>query len=227
MLLVVIAAIFGLLMLFSASFRSNTFDAWAVLSSGDQLRIREYIQGFGAWGPVVSVALMTLQVIIAPIPASVVQLANGVVYGMLWGTVLNVVGQFTGAAVSYFIARSLGRGAAERFAGKFNSDGVFEQFLERWGAKALFLIRAIPGMPSDFVSYFMGLTTMAPRRYLIVSFLGYIPQSLIYAFLGDRAMDWFWWVMLGGFAMSSILALIVWKTQKKRDASAPAKPVTD
>ncbi|HEV2072436.1 MAG TPA: hypothetical protein VGR29_02230 [Thermomicrobiales bacterium] len=82
--------------LLSNPFREEVHQGVDVLTSGDHQRIREYLRGYGAWGPVVSIFLMTAQVIFAPIPASVVQLANGVVYGPLWGTLLNIAGQMAG-----------------------------------------------------------------------------------------------------------------------------------
>lgn len=225
-LLVAIAAIFGVLMLVSADFRATANTTWDVLTSGDQTRIREYIQGYGAWGPLASVLLMTLQVVVAPIPASVVQLSNGVVYGLFWGTVLNVIGQMFGAIAAFYIARSLGHGAAERLAGRIDEQGLFERWLEQWGAKALFVIRAIPGMPSDFVSYLTGLTNMPARRYIVVSLLGYIPQSIAYAWLGDFAMDWFIWIIVAGFGISAIIGVVVWwmqKRQKSRERSSDGR----
>ncbi len=63
-----------------------------VLTRGDHQQFRASLRRSGAWGPVISLLLMIAQVLLAPIPASVVQLANGVVYGPLWGTLLNIAG---------------------------------------------------------------------------------------------------------------------------------------
>lgn len=205
-MLVIVAVALGL----SADLRASVREGWDVVSSGDQVRIREYLRGSGAWGPVASVMLMVLQGVFAPIPASVVQLANGVVYGIGGGALLNLVGQMAGATIAFSISRVFGRSAAERFAGKVDDDGVIERWLDHWGDKALFVIRAIPGMPSDFTSYLLGLTRMPAKRYLLVSFIGYIPQSIAYAWLGDAATDWFWWIVLGGFGVSLILGAVVW-----------------
>lgn len=198
----------------SDGFRATANEAWTVLSSGDQARIREYLSGYGAWGPVASVTLMMLQSIIAPIPASVVQLANGVVFGIFGGAVLNLIGQMAGATAAFYIARTLGRNTAERFAGRVDEHGVIEIWLDRWGSKALFLIRAVPGMPSDFASYLLGLSSMPARRYFTVSLLGYIPQSFAYSWLGDAATDWFWWIVLAGFGVSLVIGLVVWVVRR-------------
>lgn len=222
LILLAIVVVIGLLYLFSDGFRTEVAELWAVLSSGDQANIREYISSYGAWAPVASVMLMVLQVIVAPVPASVVQLSNGVVFGIFGGTVLNLIGQLAGATAAFFISRALGRTAAEKFAGRIDERGVFEQWLDRWGTKALLLVRMVPGMPSDFVSYLMGLTSMPFRRYFTYSLIGYVPQSLAYAWLGDYASDWFWWIVLGGFVVSGAIGGVIWVLRKYR--RAPVQP---
>lgn len=221
--LVLIAALTALI---SDSFRDEVQEVFHVLTSGDQQRIRDYLRGYGAWGPIVSVALMVTQVIFAPIPASVVQLANGVVYGKFWGTVLNFVGQMAGAIMAFYIARALGKRTVEKMIGKI-SGNAFENWVDRWGGKALFVVRAIPGMPSDFISYVSGLTNIRPRTYILATAAGYIPQSILYAWLGDSAMEWFWWIIIGGFVVSGLIGLIAWfvqrrnRTARRRSLSEP------
>src|SRR5690606_35790232 len=208
------AIAFGIAWAVSDAFRAEVTEVAEVLTSGDQERIRDYLHGYGVYGPIASVLLMMAQVVFAPIPASVVQLANGVVYGTFWGGLLNLIGQMAGATMAFTIARSLGKGTVEKLAGKTQHEGV-EIWLQRWGGKALFVVRAIPGMPSDFVSYLAGLTKMPVRTYLTATFLGYIPQSVAYAWLGDDAMDYFWWIVFGGFGVSGVIALVSWALQRR------------
>lgn len=219
------ALMFGVLWLASASFRAEVVEVTEVMSSGDQKRIRAYLHGYGALGPIASVVLMMGQVVFAPIPASIVQLSNGVVYGAFWGGILNLIGQMAGATLAFTIARALGKGTVEKLAGKVHQDG-FELWLQRWGGKMLFVIRAIPGMPSDFMSYVAGLTKMPVRTYLVSTFLGYIPQSFAYAWLGDDAMGYFWWIVAAGFVLSSVIALVMgiirWRGRDARGAVAQA-----
>jgi len=219
-MLALMALATGLGYLISDTVRTEADELVAALTSGDQARLRDYLHQFGAWGPIVSVNLMVLQVLVAPIPASVVQLANGIVYGQLWGTLLNIAGQMAGAMLAFAIARGLGKGAVERLAGQVNG-GAIETWLQRWGASALFVIRAIPGMPSDFMSYVAGLTNMKTRTYVLATIAGYIPQSFFYAWLGDAAMTWFWWIIAAGFGVSGLIAGVVWLIQRRARTVRP------
>lgn len=225
--LLILAAVllFGLLYLVSDGFRDQVAETWRVLSSGNQEQIREYIRSYGAWAPFASVVLMVSQVVIAPIPASVIQLSNGVVFGIFGGTLLNITGQMIGAVLAFHISRSLGRSTAERLAGRVDEHGVIEHWIDQWGGRALLLVRMVPGMPSDFVSYLMGLTNMPTRKYVLVSLVGYVPQSLAYAWLGDAATEWFWWIVLAGFGVSALIAVIVWAVRKFRPV--PPRPALE
>ena len=51
------------------------------------------------------------------------------------------------------------------------------------------------------------------------TFLGYIPQSFAYAWLGDDAMGYFWWIVAAGFGLSLVIALVTWAIRwRSRDA---------
>lgn len=191
----------------NTAFRVETMLIADVLVSGDQARIRDYLHGYGVWGPIISVSLLIVQAVIAPVPASILLLANGVVYGTVLGGVLNLIGLTIGAMLAFAIARLLGKGSVERLAGKVTDSGRFESWLEKWGGKALFLIRLVPGMPSEFMSYVAGLTRMPLRTYIIATVAGIIPESFFFSWLGDAAMSQFWWIILGGTAFSALIAL--------------------
>ena len=61
------------------------------------------------------------------------------------------------------------------------------------------------------------------RTYVISTFLGYIPQSFAYAWLGDDAMAYFWWIVAAGFGLSALIALVTWGIRwRGRDARREA-----
>ena len=70
----------------------------ALLDPRDIGRLRDYLRSFGALAPIVSFALMVLQSVAAPLPAFVITLANGVVFGAFWGAVLSWSSAMAGAA---------------------------------------------------------------------------------------------------------------------------------
>lgn len=187
-------------------FRAEIDHAFAVVMTGDQALIRDYLMQFGAWAPVVSIGLMVAQVIVVGIPATIVLFVNGVAFGTSGGAAVNIVGRMLGAVVAFGIARMLGKGAVEKLMGKITKADQFEAWMERWGGWAVFATRAIPGMPSDILSYVAGFTKVSWKTYTVATFFGFLPQSIMYAWFGAEATNWFWAVMMIGTVVSSVIA---------------------
>lgn len=66
------------------------------------------IESLGAFGPLLVIALMTLAIVMSPIPSAPIALAAGAAYGHLWGAVYVAAGSLSGALIAFGIARFLG-----------------------------------------------------------------------------------------------------------------------
>jgi len=183
--LVVLAA-FGLAYLLSDSFRAEVDRAVTILGRGDVAGLRDYILSFGAWAPIVSALLMVLQALVAPLPAFVLTFANGLAFGTFWGGMLSLVSASLAAAVSFWIARSLGRGPVEALVGREHL-GAADRWFLRWGAYAILVARLVPLVSFDIISYAAGLTRMGFWRFMLATAVGMTPATFIYAYLGGKA----------------------------------------
>jgi hypothetical protein len=73
------------------------------------------LREFGWWTPLVSVLLMVLQSVLAPLPGSLIAAANGAIYGIWKGTLLSWVGGMAGGLVTYALGRWLDTVIAHRW----------------------------------------------------------------------------------------------------------------
>ncbi len=78
---------------------------------------RAWLHDLGVMGPVVAIAINTLQIVVAPIPGYVVQIAVGWVYGVWPGALYGIIGLASGAFLAMSLARVLGRPFALRVLG--------------------------------------------------------------------------------------------------------------
>lgn len=206
------------------AFRAEIDYAFALVKSGDQAMIRDYLLGYGAWAPVVSVLLMVAQALIVGIPASFVMFANGVAFGTSNGAVINILGRMAGATIAFGIARMLGKGAVEKMVGSITHADRFERWMQRRGGWAVFATRAVPGMPSDMLSYVAGFTNVSWRTYLVATLFGFLPQSIVFAWFGAEATSWFWVIMMSGTILTGVLAvtavIVQWVRRRMRRAVA-------
>ena len=188
-LLLVIAALFGLLYLLFAGFRSEVNQALGILGRGDIAGVRDYILSFGLWAPIASCFLMVLQALVAPVPSFLVTFANGLAFGVFWGWMLSLFGHVLAAAVCFWISRALGRVPVEVLVGRTGLQSA-DRWFTRWGMYAVFVGRLVPGVAFDVISYAAGLTRMRFRNFLVATALGIFPQTFLYSYLGRQAPEY-------------------------------------
>ncbi|MDQ3603758.1 MAG: TVP38/TMEM64 family protein [Actinomycetota bacterium] len=181
-----VLAAFGLAYLLSAGFRSEVDRAATILGRGDVAGLRDYILSFGVWAPIVSALLMILQALVAPLPAFVLTFANGLAFGTFRGGMLSLVSASLAAAVSFWIARLLGRGPVEALVGREHL-GAADRWFLRWGAYAILVARLVPVVSFDVISYAAGLTSMRFWRFMLATAVGMTPATFVYSYLGGKA----------------------------------------
>lgn len=172
--------------LFVPAVHSAIDTAVDVLAHGDVAVVRDYLLSFGVWAPIVSFVLMMLQSLIAPLPAFVLTFANGLLFGWVLGALLSWSSAMAGAALCFWLARSLGRPAVERLAGGSHGLEVSDLFFERYGDRAVLIARLLPFVSFDVISYGAGLTSMDFWRFFVATGLGQLPATLVYSYLGEN-----------------------------------------
>lgn len=188
------------------SVRQGVGTAVGLLLAGDTQGLRAYLLGFGVLAPVVSFGLMVAQAIVAPLPAFVITLTNGLLFGPVWGGLLSWSSAMVGAWICFRIARSLGRPAAERLVGKTPLEAA-DSFFQRYGVQAIVVARLVPFVPFDPISYAAGLTMMSTTRFLVGTGLGQLPGTALYSWFGAQATHASE-VLLGVFAVVGIVVLV-------------------
>lgn len=196
-----------------------------LLMVGDLTGLRDYLRSFGVWAPLVSVGLMQLQAIIAPLPSFPIVYANGLLFGTLWGGLLSWTSILLSAVICFGLARLFGRPVVERVVSP-RALALADRHLARFGAIALFLGRLVPLTSFDLLSYAAGLTAMRLAPFCVATGLGMTPAIFLAAAAGDAG----WrspWAFLGG--LLGILALAALATLGRPVlarwlASPPAEP---
>jgi len=120
---------------------------------------------------------------ISPIPSLPLDVAAGAFFGPLLGTLYSALGAPAGSVVSFLIARFLGRELVTRLLrGQVNfCTGCSDKVL----SKVVFVSRLIPVVSFDIVSYGAGLTAMSLGKLTLATFLGMLPLTSVYNYLGS------------------------------------------
>ncbi len=204
----------GLVYLVSDTVRGETNRAVSLLTAGDIGGVRDFILSFGAWAPIVSPLLMILQALAAPLPAFVIGFANGLAFGAFWGGMLSLVSATAAAALSFGLARALGRTAVQGLVGKAGLESA-DRWFARHGVYAVLVARLVPLVSFDVISYAAGLTKMGFWGFLGATVLGMAPATFLYSYLGEQAPQYVW-VLLVAFGVVIVAAGLVALVRRQR-----------
>jgi uncharacterized membrane protein YdjX (TVP38/TMEM64 family) len=146
-----------------------------------------WVDGLGVWGPVVFILGYALAAI-AFVPASLLTLAAGAIFGVARGAVYVFIAAVLGASGAFLVARHLARHAVERRLAGNARFAAIDHAVGAEGRKIVFLLRLSPVFPFNLLNYALGLTCVSFRDFLLAS-LGMIPGTLLYVYYGKLAGD--------------------------------------
>lgn len=143
-----------------------------------------WIRGAGAIGVLVF-ALVYVAAVVALLPGSLLTLGAGFLYGPLVGTLLVSPVSVVAATAAFVLGRTAARDwIAQRAAGMRRFDAV-DQAVGREGFKIVLLLRLSPLFPFTLMNYALGLTRVRLRDYVLASWIGMLPGTVLYVYLGS------------------------------------------
>jgi uncharacterized membrane protein YdjX (TVP38/TMEM64 family) len=184
---------------------------------GDQARVREWVAGFGPWGPLISVALNVAQVLLAPLPGQFVGMANGYLYGLWLGTFYSMAGLVLGTTLAMALGRWFGRPLVERLVDA-EKLARWDRIANRQGPPFFFLVFLFPFLPDDVVCFLIGLSPLPISRMVVLATLGRLPGVFVSCWVGAHAAELPWWVWLPLGGGAAALAWLFWRYQARLEA---------
>ena len=143
--------------------------------------LRDQLNGWGglAWAAFI---VFYAALAVTPIPVSVLAIAGGVLFGVVEGSVLSVIGAMLGSWVAYWLARGLGKATVSKLLGSHAA--TVEERLQEAGTSGTYLLRLTPGLPYWVVNYGSGAFGVSQRSFLIGSALGAVPGQVSLVAIG-------------------------------------------
>ncbi|HEX3067202.1 MAG TPA: VTT domain-containing protein [Thermoanaerobaculia bacterium] len=161
--------------------------AFRVLPVSDWLRhFQTYVRGLGTLGYVVYVIVYAVCVV-AFIPASILTLGAGAIFGFAGGTIVVVIGATLGAALSFLLARTVMRKRVESMTATNAKFRALDRAIARDGTKIVVLTRLAVVFPFTWLNYAFGLTAIPLWPYVGATFIGIIPATAAFVFAGSAA----------------------------------------
>ena len=144
------------------------------------------VQQIGPWGPVVLGAAYVPAAIFF-VPGSLLTLAAGFLFGPVKGTLVVSLGSTAGAAAAFIVARRIARDWVSRQIAGRPRLAAISHAVEHEAFKVVLLTRLSPVFPFNVLNYAFGLTSIRFSSYILASWIGMLPGTIMYVLLGSAA----------------------------------------
>ncbi|MFA6411276.1 MAG: TVP38/TMEM64 family protein [Syntrophales bacterium] len=145
-----------------------------------------WIDAAGSIGPLVFFGLYIAACVLM-LPGLILSLGAGAVFGVINGSLLVSLSSTAGATAAFLVGRYLARDlVARRVAGNAMFSSIDEAVASE-GWKIVGLTRLSPVFPFNLLNYAFGLTRVSLRDYVLASWIGMMPGTVMYVYLGSLA----------------------------------------
>lgn len=198
-----------------------------------QVVFQPYFLGFNALvmhNPLMFILIFNVVTLLG-LPASLLALKAGYVFGLGWGTVYVLVAAILGAILAFWMGRYLMHRCVQQ---KIQTNQQFQAIAKavaKEGWKIVLLTRLSPLFPFNLTNYAFGLTQISLKNYILGS-LGILPGTVLYTYMGSLTSDFArvasstlpsplslqiaqWGMRLVGLAATLVITLYINRIAKK------------
>lgn len=150
-----------------------------------RLLVKQKVEQFGIFAPLLYMMLQMLQVVISFIPGEPIEILGGLLFGTFWGFVFTLLGILAGSVVVYYLVKSFGKPLVYSFVSE-EKIGKYRLFNDEKRLEMLtFILFLVPGTSKDALTYIIPLTKINPVKYFALSTIARIPSIVTSTFLGS------------------------------------------
>ena len=187
-----------------------------------------WIDGLGIWGPIVFAGIY-IAASVALISGAILTLGAGVIFGVVQGSIYVSIASTAAATVAFLIGRYFLRGWVSKQIESQPKFKAIDKAVAKEGWKIVGLTRLSPIFPFVFLNYAFGVTQVSLRDYVIASWIGMMPGTVMYVYFGSLAGDLAtlgasgsegnstlqWAINIVGFIATAAVTIFVTKIAKK------------
>src|SRR5207247_3737216 len=160
------------------------FHAMKVLPVERWLRsFNDWVGQMGALGSFIFIGVYVVATVLLA-PGAILTIGAGFAFGLSKGFLAVSAGSTLGAALAFLVARFIAREKVEATAKGNEKFREIDKAIGKQGAKLIFLLRLSPLIPFNLSNYFYGLTGVRFWPYVLVSWIGMMPGTLLSVYIG-------------------------------------------
>ncbi|MCZ6876371.1 MAG: VTT domain-containing protein [bacterium] len=172
---------------------------WELLMQPTAERLSQVLPRTAFWVAMALIGLMVLHTLV-PLPAELLAVVAGMTLGPLWGSLTIWSGAMLGAALGFYLARTLGR--------PFLQHLITLRRLEVWLTRLhdmdvlyLLAVRLLPIISFNLINYALGLSSIGRWRFFWTTSIGIIPVTILAVAFGAYLQQWWMLVLMASIAL--------------------------
>ena len=192
-------------------------------------QVVEWIRTLGFFGSLLYFLVYVLGTVLV-VPGTALTLGSGLLFGVLWGTILVSLASVLGATIAFLIARSFGREWTLKRIERYPKFKMIDRAIGENGFQLVLLMRLqLVFLPFAILNYALGLTRVRLRDYVLASWIGMLPATTLYVYIGTSlkgisdllqgkapaASHWHQMLFWSGLVLSAGFVAVVTKIAKK------------
>ncbi|KAJ0638457.1 putative SNARE associated golgi family protein [Helianthus annuus] len=118
------------------------------------------------------------------VPASVLTLGGGYLFGLATGFLADSTGAVLGATAAFLLGRTIGRPYVIAKLGDYPQFRAIAIAIEKSGFKIVLLLRLVPLLPFNMMNYLLSVTPISICEYVMASWLGMMPITFALVYCG-------------------------------------------
>ncbi|HVF73278.1 MAG TPA: TVP38/TMEM64 family protein [Chthoniobacterales bacterium] len=183
--------------------------------------IQQHVMQWGAWSAIWYPLLYACCNVLL-LPGGVLSVGAGFFFGLWWGFFIALAGNVSGAAISFFISRTIGRQWLKRRLLRNATISALEPAVEKEGWKIILLSQLHPLFPTSLLNYLYGLTQIRFRTCMLWVAIGQAPGLFLYSYLGTLGQLGLnlargkthphpleYWIWIGGFVSAAVILIML------------------
>src|SRR5213079_471736 len=117
--------------------------------------VQQQVMRWGAWSAICYPFLYACCNVLL-LPGGILSIGSGFFFGLWWGSLIALIGNVAGAAISFLLGRTIGRRGLQRRFERSKSMHALEPAVEREGWKLILLSQLHPLFPTSLMNYLYG-----------------------------------------------------------------------
>ncbi len=151
------------------------------------LGLIESVRG-NPFAPFIFILIYAVSVTFA-VPASALTLISGPLFGFWQGLILTIIASNLGCHITYWFSKILGKDVIFKYIKPGSFMDTATKKAQENGFIFMMYVRLLPIFPFAAVNYLTGLLNIKYKHYAIATFLGMLPGSAVYVYLGYSASN--------------------------------------